>query len=176
MEQVRCEAVWSRPYDFSQLAELPEVSGVYAIILEAPQGISLARIGATRNARRRPADYDPRPFELEPRLRVVFTPVSDIFRQAMGQLLRNMFTHRIEDKDWLEYRMERALLEGYLKRHGRLPPANFQRGSVREYDHLIELVETGWLMVMPLPPAELAPKVSAGLKQSRTTDSTIRPH
>ncbi len=163
---VGLEIAWSAPVPFSDAKSLPKVPGTYAIILDAPDGSRMVRIGATRDASRRPANYDPQPFLDEPGLRIVFAEVPQPFRAAMAVLFETGYTDLKGDIDWLEYRMERRLLEAYETKWDTLPPGNFQHGSRRPYMEHITLIETGPLRVIDLPPADLPTDVLEGLRQS----------
>lgn len=125
----------------------------------------MVRIGATKDPRRRPTNYGPTPFRLEPRLVVAYCEVPPPFHDAMQDLICNQYSDRKVDLEWLEYRMEHKLLQLYCDRFGCLPPANFQRGSNREYAAHIRVRETGALHVLEVPPANLPDEVRLALKQ-----------
>lgn len=169
-ELISLDIEWSAPVTFDRAHELPNAPGVYAILLDDEGGMKLVRIGATRDASKRPANYDRAPFDAEPRLRIVFCPVSDDFRTRLRALLERSYASwlrgKYPDHEWAEYRIERKLLDAYESTRGALPPANFQRGSARDYLHAIAIREVGHLHVLELPPAELDEMVRFGLRQS----------
>jgi hypothetical protein len=105
--------------------------GIYAIIASTDAGLSMARIGAAHNLASRPSNYDPTPFLLEPRLMVSYSAVPHDFRTAMADLIRKSFPGRVDDIDWLEYRMECLAIATYRSIWGRLPPGNYMEGSKR---------------------------------------------
>lgn len=167
--EVKLALAWSDLVAFEQARSLPSEPGVYAILFDVPAGIQMVRIGATRDGSARPADYRRAPFVLEPRLRVAFCAVPAAFRENIGALLNAGFPQHLVDLDWLEYRMERCLLDAYERRSKKkmLPPGNFQRGSRRRYlDHVV-IEEGPGLRVLDLAPAELPEAVLDGLRQSR---------
>ena len=163
--RVTCVLEWCDPRAFGDCTCFPRTRGVYAILFAHDDGMRMVRIGATRDARRRPANYDRKPFELEPRLRIAFCAVPCDFTSAMSSLIHQRYPVHSVDIHWLEYRIEHKLLEIYRQRFGCLPPANFQRGSKRDYACHIDVVETGGLHVLDAPPADLSEEVRFGLRQ-----------
>lgn len=157
---------WALPIRFQELSTLPKEPGVYAILLYRNTNYYMVRIGASGNLRKRPADYNPLPFESEPRLRITFTIIPSVFRAGMRKLITTKYPNRSDDMDWLEYRIEYVLLETYVARVGQLPPANFQRGSKREYAGHIKLMEEGILRILELEPVDLSEEICLGLRQS----------
>ena len=155
---VKCDLGWSRPKTY------PSGSTVYAILLEIDNDdYRLVKIGATKDLFARLAKYN-RAFLIEPRLRFSSHPVSSEFRDSMEDLLKE-YPERSNDVDWMEYRIERVLLNEYEKRHeGRLPPANLKRGSEREYLGRVKITETGKFRVLDLEPAVLPQEILAKLK------------
>lgn len=157
---------WSAPVAFEESRSFPAIPGIYAIVASTNAGYSMARIGAAHSLASRPSNYDPTPFLLEPRLMVSYSIVPDDFRAAMADLIRRRFPDRVDDIDWLEYRMEHLAIRTYRNIWGRLPPGNYQEGSKREYVDFIQLNDGGYAKMLSIPPALLRNKVLAALKQS----------
>lgn len=140
--------IWPKPVVY------PKGSSVYAVLLEAEddESYEVVKIGAARAVFARLADYW-RAFELEPRLRFVSCAVSDKFKESMQNLLRSYYPNRENDVKWLEYRLEKILLDNYEKIHGERPPGNRKKGSKREYLHHIKLIEAPGFSILRLRPA-----------------------
>lgn len=162
---------WATPEKFKNLFAFPKARGVYAILFKKGVDYKMVRIGATRDLQKRPADYNPLPFKNEPRLRITYTAIPTKFRDGMKKLINQQYPKRIGDIDWLEYRMECLLLDLYEERFGLLPPANFQRGSKREYMNHIKLLEEGPLHITELEPASLTKEFCIGLRQSKLANN-----
>lgn len=165
--QITLSLNWSNPVMFEGSRLFPRVPGVYAILAKTETGFSMARIGASHNLASRPSNYNPTPFQLDPRLRVSYSTVPDDFRAAMAEVIRARFPHRVTDINWLEYRIEHLAIETYRMLWERLPPGNYQKGSKREYMDLVRLNDGGYAKLLSLPPSELENAVLAALKQSK---------
>ena len=126
---------WCPPVRIEDTSHWPEAIGVYTILLD-DDGYKVARIGATRNARRRPREYTLTPAATEPRLRATFAPVPEEFPAQLRALLEAHYSKWLEvsypDDEWCEYRIERLLLDGYkVRNNDKWPPGNFAGGSKR---------------------------------------------
>lgn len=164
---------WSSPVEFECSSLFPDAPGIYAIIANTDAGYSMARIGAARNLSSRPSNYHAIPLLIKSNLMVSYSVVTEDFRDAMSDLIYAKFPLRIDDLNWLEYRIEYLALETFRKIWGQLPPGNYQEGSKREYMTFIKLNDGGCIKVLSLPPASLESGVLAALKQNRKTGNSL---
>ena len=169
------ELDWQGPYgpgSFSTLPERTDAGAVYAWVVEDGGKRSLVRIGATKVPQSRLGQYDTRVFEHIPALRVYVAYVTPSHKEALGSLLQQVYPERKEDLDWIEYRLERLLLEMHRRVHGTLPPGNFAHGSQREYLKSCALTEMPF-SCSALPPADLGSATEL-FRQSKGTNKQKR--
>jgi len=143
---VKAEISWPSPKAY------PEGSLVYAILLQIGNNYQVVKIGATKDIYGRLANYG-QAFQMEPRLRFTFHRVPPEFKKSMQDLFEKHYRDRSNDINWLEYRIERKLLDEYEERHGVRPPANRRKGSERKYLDRILLIEKGTWKILDFEPA-----------------------
>ena len=172
---VTCIVHWSNPITYKQVsqARIPGRNAVYVIMIENDGGLSVLRIGATKDVRQRMLSY--RILNFIPATRISYFLIDDCILESLKPFILQHYTETPVEK-WrphlrqmsiddcvarelrsIEYKVERILLEEYKRRHGTLPPGNPRTGSNREYLQRVAVVEVGSFEVMQLKPAILSP-------------------
>jgi len=172
---VTCIVHWSNPITYKQVsqARIPGRNAVYVIMIENDGGLSVLRIGATKDVRQRILSY--RILNYIPATRISYFLIDDYILESLKPFILQHYTETPVEK-WrpmlrqmsvddcvarelrsIEYKVERILLEEYKQQHGSLPPGNPRTGSNREYLQRVLVVEVGSFEVMQLKPAILSP-------------------